>query len=190
MSETDLSVLCGYDWHWDSKNENIITFGEDGSGKLICRAELNVWIAAEFDWKLLGIGANKQQSDEDKRWWRSGRNVDPRTETVLMLEMTLTKRRIPSLGEADMSRYTINEDILTDDAFKSKRMHITLETGTFGTQFDARQKEELPETPKFKYRLTFDVSPYPKRNQWKDPDGAPDAMKFWEWTQFCGCQIG
>ncbi|WYZ43723.1 hypothetical protein EsH8_VII_000159 [Colletotrichum jinshuiense] len=190
MSEDSLSILCGQTWHWDSRDENQIIFGDNGIGKLICRSELNVWIAAEFDWKLLGIGKNDQQNAGERRWWSSGlASGGGGTETRLMLEIALAKRRIANLGDAEMSRYKINEEVLTDEAFLPKKFVVTLQSGKFKTQFDALGKTELPGTPRFGFRLVFDQSPYPRRNQWREPDGAPDAMKFWEWTEFCGGEI-
>jgi hypothetical protein len=31
----------------------------------------------------------------------------------------------------------------------------------------------------------FDKLPYPPRKEWREPEGAPDAMKMWEWKEFC-----
>ncbi|KAI1631723.1 hypothetical protein F4809DRAFT_148976 [Biscogniauxia mediterranea] len=191
MSNESREVLCGETWYWDSRDENQIIFSQDGTGKLICRAELNVWIAAEFDWKFLGIGTSGRGSVESWGGGKSESEVDG-ADSQFMLEMTLTKRRIPTLGMAQMDRYRINEEILTDETFAPKRYAVTLEAGEFITQFDTISRPEgdlLPGTPKFKFRLTFDSSPYPRREEWREPEGAPDAFKFWEWNQFCGGKL-
>jgi hypothetical protein len=105
------------------------------------------------------------------------------------IELTLTKRRIPKLGNAEMHNYKINESLLTDDAFLPKTYTVRLEKGEFITPYDAMRTEEIPNTPAFALRLVFDKSPYPPRDEWKEPDGAPDAIKFWEWKEFCGRQL-
>ncbi|KAM0275040.1 hypothetical protein ACHAQH_007601 [Verticillium albo-atrum] len=185
MSEDPLSILCSQIWHWDSREESQITFRQDSTGELICRAELNVWIAAELEWKVLGLGT-AEAAKGFKGWWENSKN-QPRTQ--LMLEITLTKRSIPNIGNAQMDRYSINESLIIDRAFRPKRYTVTLEVGKFTTQYDEILENKSSVTPRFKYRLDFNISPYPAREEWKDPEGAPDAMKFWEWTKFCAGQL-
>ncbi|QLI70275.1 uncharacterized protein G6M90_00g079150 [Metarhizium brunneum] len=54
------------------------------------------------------------------------------------VDMTLTKRRIPSLGNADMSKYNINESLLAQAAFEPKTYTITLDQGNFLSPYDAQ----------------------------------------------------
>ncbi|EFY94155.1 hypothetical protein X797_011667 [Metarhizium robertsii] len=184
MQESLLSILCSETWHWDSEDASQISFNENGTGKLICRAELNVWIAAEFDWQPHDKQALSQMVDLAKR---DGSPIDFQTK----VNMTLTKRRIPSLGNADMSKYNINESLLAQAAFEPKTYTITLDQGTFFSPYDAQFPGAQTEfTPLFRLRLTFDTSPFPPRCEWQEPRGAPDALKFWEWKQFCGREIG
>lgn len=152
--------------------------------QLVCRAELNVWIAAEFDWKQ---GSNQTPKTSD-----TTRDSFDKPDIVghADIEMTLTKRRIPRLRGADMERYIINEALLTDDAFLPRTYHLSLEKGVFLAPFDAMQPSDFLYTPRFAYRLSFDKSPYPPRQEWREPEGAPDAFRFWEWKQFCSGQIG
>ncbi|TFL04960.1 hypothetical protein BDV98DRAFT_601408 [Pterulicium gracile] len=90
----------------------------------------------------------------------------------------------------DMSNYTINEALLTDDAFLPKSYIVSLEKGRFITAFDQLgEPRRLEYTPEYALRLTFDRSPYPPREEWRRPEGAPDAMKFWEWREFCGGKL-
>ncbi|KAM3497140.1 hypothetical protein MY10362_009493 [Beauveria mimosiformis] len=183
MQESFLSLLCSETWHRDSEDANQITFYENGTGKLICRTELNVWIAAEFDW---------QPHDQV-----FGRMVDIATHAgsqaniEAKVDMTLTQRRIPKIGNADMSKYNINESLLVPAAFQPKTYTITLDKGDFVSPYDAQFPDCLTEhTPRFQLRLTFDTSPYPPRCEWRNPQEGPDAIKFWEWKQFCGRMLG
>ncbi|KAB8233202.1 hypothetical protein BDV23DRAFT_146128 [Aspergillus alliaceus] len=177
MSDTLLSVLTGESWSWDSDDANQITFNKDGTGTLICRAELNVWIAAEFDWKPQDAECLEQRID-----LASNTPKHPSLLSQCTIEITLTKRRIPRLGDVDMQKRIINEELLTDAAFLPKQYAIKLEVGQFLSAFDAR--EHVKCAPRFARRITFDKSPYPPREEWKNPDGAPDALKFWEWKEF------
>jgi len=80
----------------------------------------------------------------------------------------------------------MNELLLTDDAFLPKTYTISLEKGNFLSPHDASIPFENEFTPRFALRLVFDKSPYPPRHEWKEPDGAPDMVKMWEWKEFCG----
>ncbi|KAK2591897.1 hypothetical protein QQS21_010421 [Conoideocrella luteorostrata] len=181
MEETWLSILCGQPWLWDSDGANQISFAEDGTGDLICRPELNVWIAAEFDWKSCD-GKLSQTIDITRT---NNKTIQAQ------IELTLTKRRIPRIGAAKMAEDTINESLLKDSAFQPKSYTLALENDIFLSQFDSINARHLPShTPRFGFRLVFDKSPYPPRDEWKEPGGAQEALKFWEWTEFCARQIG
>ncbi|EGX91065.1 epoxide hydrolase [Cordyceps militaris CM01] len=147
---------------------------------LICRTELNVWIAAEFDWQPHGQQVFSRMVDAAKH------DSSP-VNLQAKVDMTLTQRRIPKIGNADMSKYNINESLLVQAAFEPKTYTMTLEKGTFLSPCDAQFPEYLTEhTPRFQLRLTFDTSPYPPRCEWQKPQEGPDAIRFWEWKQFCG----
>ncbi|OAA72184.1 hypothetical protein ISF_01257 [Cordyceps fumosorosea ARSEF 2679] len=185
MQESLSSLLCSETWHYDSDYANHIIFHENGTGKLICRTELNVWIAAEFDWQPHDQQAFSQTVDIAKY------DSSPASLQTTKVDMTLTQRRIPKLGNVDMSKYKINESLLVEAAFQPKTYTFTLEKGNFFTPYDAQSPEGLTEfTPRFQLRLTFDTSPYPPRDEWKKPEEGPDSIKFWEWKQFCGRRLG
>lgn len=76
----------------------------------------------------------------------------------------------------------MNEALLTDEAFTPRHYLLVLERGFFITTDDGALKNKM--APRYSYRLRFDASPYPSREKWKDPTGAPDALKFWEWKDF------
>ena len=98
----------------------------------------------------------------------------------------------------------INDALLTDDAFLPKVYTLQLEKGRFRTQYDRFLPNEASwldsakwlvekalyggqkTAPWYAYKLTFDISPYPPRSEWKNTEGGgvPDAFKFWEWTEF------
>ena len=157
--------------------------------QLVCRSELNIWIAAEIEWKLLSPGAAEQDIDtsnendprEKYNWAKNQKAVQVAKVDV---EITLTKRRISTISE----KPKINELLLTDEAFLPKQYTLRLEKGVFHPY--ELEKLRIPEwSPTFGLRLTFDKSPYPTREEWKKPEGAPDAFKFWEWTMFLGRKI-
>ncbi|PGH17862.1 hypothetical protein AJ80_04685 [Polytolypa hystricis UAMH7299] len=184
-NESLLSILCSGGWFWDSGRSNEIKFNEDGTGTLICRLELNVWIATEIDWKFKNPESLQQVVDLSGK----PRKKHPQSLSKFDLEITLTKRRIPKLLQVDMYRVKLNEELLKDDAFVPKTYSIHLKKGDFLTDADARMDKQLPYTPHFWLRLVFDKSPYPPRKEWKEPSGAPDSCKFWEWKEFCGRQL-
>ena len=82
--------------------------------------------------------------------------------------------------------WKLNESLLTDEAFKPKTFSVMLEKGNFLTPQDEMLSAEDKYTPRFAFRPEFDRSPYPPRSEWKEPQGAPDAMKMWEWKDFVG----
>ncbi|KAI9811697.1 MAG: hypothetical protein M1826_003108 [Phylliscum demangeonii] len=183
MSETLLSSLCGEDaWYW-LYTSNTIKFNPNGTGEIVSRYELVIWIAAEFERKSLspksldqvvdvsGIGATRKH---------------PQPISQFDIELTLAKRIIPRMRGPETQTRRINESLLTDDVFLPKTYTVRLEKGNFLAPCDAMFPEHEDQyTPRFALRLVFDQSPYPPRHEWKDPSGGPDAMKMWEWKEFC-----
>ncbi|KAI9833359.1 MAG: hypothetical protein M1819_003754 [Sarea resinae] len=166
MSENLRSILCGEDhWHWDTDNANTIKFNEDGTG------ELNIFIAAEFAWEpknptsLGGIGGTRR---------------NPHPISQFGIEMTLAKRATPRMREPQWRGWLINELLITDGAFLPKACTVKLEKGNFLTPYtiDYIISGEGPYTPHYAIRLAFDKSPYPPRQEWKEPTGAPDSLKM------------
>ncbi|KAI8631215.1 hypothetical protein F5Y19DRAFT_473613 [Xylariaceae sp. FL1651] len=192
MPETLQSILCSETWVWDPNGSCQITFDKSGTGKLICRSEASVFIAAEFDWELASPTSPAAAA-------LSAIAVDPASPTHLVtlpLTITLTKRRIPYLGDFATSRVLrLNEDLLHDSAFAPRTYAVRVERGDFlstpDTGSSQTQQRELPKfTPRFALRLVFDASPYPPAEAWRDPDGAPASFKVWEFTEFCGRPCG
>ena len=106
------------------------------------------------------------------------------------MQITLTKRcwdpAIPKRG------HQINDAVLTDDAFAPRKYTLTLEHGRFVTadqaMLPAAQLDSYTEW--FAFRLSFNPSPYPSREQWKAAAGvAADALGFWEWKEFCSGRL-
>jgi len=144
--------------------------------QLISRAEANVWIAAEIIWKPL--------QDEAGSFDESF-GLDSTESKQCILEITLTKN--PSTSLRSLAGYHINEALLEEEAFQPKTFQVRLEQGRFLTPFD--RSYGLTENPEFGLQLSFEPSPYPPREQWKTPKGAPDAMKFWERKTFCSKRL-
>lgn len=84
----------------------------------------------------------------------------------------------------------MNESLLTDGAFLPKAYTTRLEKGSFLTTYDAILSEEEGQcTPRFALRLEFDMSAFPPRHGWKEPDGASDAVRMWDWKSFYSRQL-
>lgn len=200
MSEFLLSILCGEErWYWDPHGGCTIQFNEDGTGevntttqilslgtswtvpKLLCSAELQVWIAVEFKWKLHNIESLDDTIDfsnviDDARMDR------PRLISRFNIELTLAKRCIPRFRQSERGR-TFNESLLVDDAFLPKTYIIKLEKGLFKTPYDVIENEY---TQRWALRLVFEPSPYPPLEEWKGAKGYAEGHKFWERKEFCG----
>lgn len=124
------------------------------------------------------------------------------TAAEFQIEITLTKRRPASWG-AKVERLRINEHNLTEAAFAPKTYRVALERGVFRSRedlaraggggaygTDAAQPQMPAWAEQFALRLVFlDQSPYPSREEWKQPEGMPDANKPWEWKEFCGRRL-
>ncbi|KAI1181489.1 hypothetical protein F5B17DRAFT_425115 [Nemania serpens] len=173
MGESLRSILCRQPWNYDSEGQCKIKFNEDGSGELVCRREIPIFIAAQIQWRVLSDASLLDQSVT--------KDQDDGIQRPLEVEITLTRNRSPWVS----AKPKINEHLLSEEAFLPKTYRVRLETGVFIAPRDLSSREATSESvPKYAYRLTFDKSPYPPREQWKDTTGAPDAIKFWEWTEF------
>lgn len=71
---------------------------------------------------------------------------------------------------------------LTDAAFQPKLYSIRIEKGNFTEPCFAGS--ESPLRPRYALRLLFDRSPYPPREEWREPGGGPDSGQFWGHTEF------
>ncbi|KAI3324343.1 hypothetical protein HD806DRAFT_65943 [Xylariaceae sp. AK1471] len=206
MPETLQSILCGETWVWDSQNSCQITFDANETGKLIFRSEASVFIAAEFDWELaLPSSASSPTPSTSTATPTSALtaisidltspSLSPSQTITLSLKITLSKRRIPYLGDLPTSRIQkLNEDLLHDSAFLPRTYSVRLERGDFIPTADVRrtqpQRALSDSTLRYALRLVFDPSPYPPAEAWKDPRGGPVAIKPWEFTEFCGRPCG
>ncbi|KAE8402365.1 hypothetical protein BDV37DRAFT_284846 [Aspergillus pseudonomiae] len=100
--------------------------------------------------------------------------------------MTLTTRRPTTLGDS-INRRVINEQLLTDAAFLPKEYTVTLEAGRFLCASDVGGG--YSDSPRYGARLSFDKSPYPPREEWKETGGGVGANRFWEWREFCSRRV-
>jgi hypothetical protein len=151
---------------------------------LTCKYENNVWIACEISWKAKDPNALQQVIT----------STNPSSLiSQFALEITLQKRRISSLQDARWDKSELNEKLLTDAAFQPKTYTLRLEQGRFRTPHDLlNDGKNTPDwAPWYAFRLVFDVSPYPPRQEWKwaDEKPVPDVYKFWEWKEFCNREL-
>jgi hypothetical protein len=148
--------------------------------KLVARCEFNIFIAAEIQWRLCSPNALTDKIDI---------GITPpypshsRLVGKFNIEMTLTTRRV-GVGAVDMGKVRINECQLTEKAFLPNQYTVRVEQGKFMAVNDVPFVRELPCISTYSYRLIFDPSPFPPQHMWKDPAGAPESIRFWEWTQF------
>ncbi|KAK7045980.1 hypothetical protein VNI00_006975 [Paramarasmius palmivorus] len=165
--EALLSSLC-QSWHWDSDGEHTITFNSGGTGQLVSRAEMSVWIASQFTWKAIDSPATTADNQ-------------------LAIQIQLTQTRIPPW---DSPTFTgrINEQVLIGEAFVPKSYLVTIERGSFIAPWDA-QHMRRGAAPKYAFQLTFDQSPYPPRKEWREPEGGPDTLKIWDKKTFCAGKV-
>ncbi|RAL04508.1 uncharacterized protein BO80DRAFT_398782 [Aspergillus ibericus CBS 121593] len=174
MTES-LSILTEEPWFWDPFQRNEIKFHPDGTGDLICRYETQTWIMARFDWSLPQPPSTFTNNNT------SGSKTDLLAHFPITL--TLTKCLIPN---SHIPQYTkINEALLTDEAFRSKTYTVRLEKGAFITQHDVMYADSKWNAARYAMRLVFDKSPYPPREEWREVNGALEAFRVWEWTEFC-----
>lgn len=113
---------------------------------------------------------------------------EPRLAAVFELEMTLTARRVDSMDAETRARYRINEAVLAPAAFLPKIYTVRMDKGNFrAPPFEERGSSGGPFARKFLFRLRFDPSPYPPREEWRaEAGGGPDSLRMWEWRDFCG----
>ncbi|RYP13636.1 hypothetical protein DL767_010646 [Monosporascus sp. MG133] len=185
-NETLTAVLCEDHWQIDSERRSYITFKADGSGQIVLRRDMPIAICAEIEWRPV----NPKSFDDVNLDIDNGADGGPSSSVVaeFEIEITLTKRRPASWGPK-VERLRINEHQLTEDAFVPKAYRVTLERGEFRSREDLSRfpASEMPVwAERFALRLLFDKSPYPPRQEWKQPEGMPDANKVWEWKEFCG----
>ncbi|PYI08320.1 hypothetical protein BO78DRAFT_416770 [Aspergillus sclerotiicarbonarius CBS 121057] len=169
--ETLRSILCAETWDWNDGTTSI-TFYENGTGKLFCTTELNVWIIAEVDWKPHNPDTLDQVVVLDNKSWK------PTIIREFSIEMTLTTRRPPGTDYKGV----LNEGWLNDEAFRPKTYNIKLEQGRFRNQFDIMHK--VRNGSQYALRLAFDPSPLPPDEEWNERSLGPHAMKLWEYTEF------
>lgn len=146
--------------------------------KLICCVELNVWIAAETEWKFQNPECSNKMIEIgniiDNQGSIFGWHKNPQPLHQFSIEMTLKRKCIPRIQAMG---YSLGEHFITQEAFKPKTFNVKLEKGNFSTSHG-----------QYGLRLVFDPSPYPPRSEWKDAYG-PDAMKMWEWKNFVGRKL-
>ena len=151
------------------------------TGKLYCIIEFQIFIAAEFDWKALGPSLEERKVKTN--------NASPDTPIELAqveIELTLSTRPASRLEPQAISNLCMNQDWLTDDAFKAKKFTITLEQGRFTSPNEIHSYESKP---RYELRLVFSPSVFPPESEWKEPRNAAAAYRFWEWNEFCSREL-
>ncbi|PYH49896.1 uncharacterized protein BP01DRAFT_8864 [Aspergillus saccharolyticus JOP 1030-1] len=83
----------------------------------------------------------------------------------------------------------INEALLTEKAFEPKAFTLRLERGSFLTQHDRTGDIYGDDHLEMGLRLTFDRSPYPQPDEWREMTSSLQAHKMWEWNEFCCLQL-
>ncbi|OOF93086.1 hypothetical protein ASPCADRAFT_132800 [Aspergillus carbonarius ITEM 5010] len=178
-SQTIRSILFEESWeyHWQSR----IIFHADGTGTLIACGELCSFIGLHFNWKIHNPDYLDQVIDPNTHTGRP-----PQTVCEFSVEITYTTRRPTEFNNRNMRM--LNEGTLTAQAFRPKTFQIRLEHGRFFTQWETQRTGVPRWSHPYAWRLVFDRSPYPPREEWTMAwgDGMLDFQRFWERTEFCG----
>lgn len=152
--------------------------------KLLCVIELSVFIAVEFDWKVLD-----PPPTENKVSLSGGSPTTPTQIAQMEIEMTWTKRLPPRLRQSDLSNLPTAEHWFTDEAFQTKRFTVHLQQGRFPAPTRSDATDGFLDRQRFSLRLAFSPSVFPPQSEWKEPDGAPAAYQFWQWNEFCSREL-
>ncbi|KAI0887520.1 uncharacterized protein GGS22DRAFT_110608 [Annulohypoxylon maeteangense] len=181
MNEALRSILSGGDEWYHNSDGRHIKFNKDGTGELWCRSNFNYWILAVIEWKAIKPPHGPSQIVEfpnqvPNTVW----NKAPQLLGHLDIEITLTKR-LPKVAETSVLAQGngINERNLTDDAFQTRLFTVRIEKGNFVEPACIGHSNW-----RYELRLTFDKSPYPPREQWKDTEYGPDQGQYWNIVEF------
>ncbi|KAF2136592.1 uncharacterized protein K452DRAFT_237228 [Aplosporella prunicola CBS 121167] len=193
MTETLLSVLCRDPWCYDRIDGHEIRFRNDGTGYLVLRYELSVPIAAEIEWKS---PAPLKEIKVDMH--AKGQEVLAQFD----IELTLTKRVMAEPGIYPNPAYKRNEHFLTEGAFVPKKYTVSIQKGKFFAPLPEKNAGSywMPGGPfgipdkswqcdRFALRLTFDKSPYPPYDDWKDCPLRNGDPKPWTYTAFSSWKL-
>ncbi|KAK7055905.1 hypothetical protein R3P38DRAFT_1370950 [Favolaschia claudopus] len=191
-------ILCAEEaWHWDTYDGHKLIFHRDGTGVITSHAELNIWIYAIFEWKVHDPANSVHHTPHPhptpprpcalgsimRKLLTIFRRPTP-PELRASIEFTLTERRpnVPSHPSFSLSKENLNEYFLLPIAFEPRILHLTVErNGCFPAGFGSVPQRRS----RFRSRLTFDVSPYPARQAWRehclkmvDSMGQPGMRRF------------
>ncbi|KAK7981193.1 hypothetical protein PG989_013650 [Apiospora arundinis] len=185
--DTALSVLCDPElWGWDERPFCSISFNRDGTGTLRAGSELCVFIAAETEWKLKTAGVLDAPVDLGRSSTKDGSTLG-----IFDMEITLTTRVHPLLKDHFQDGDLVNEKALTETAFIPKTFNIKLERGHFAEPALSMTKEQPFRGPKYQFRLVFDKSPFPPREEWTEGGRFPaEQCRFWDCKEFVAGEVG
>ncbi len=148
---------------------------------MVCVLAEHLFIPYGTTWKALDPSALDRVVDTTTigAIWRK-----PILVGQLDIELTLEKRIVDWFGGVAWHAHTSK---LTDDAFVPKTYTISLEKGNFAlpilsspTRFDRG----------YMFRLSFDRSPYPPRNEWTGRFPEDQLTKLREVKAFVGRSLG
>lgn len=154
--------------------------------QIISRGELNLWIAAFTQWKILEVilqNPDALNTSVPSPTLISKMLGSDASLTVLKakIQMTLSHDRMTTLYGNNISDRRINEDLLLEKAFETKEYMITLRHGHFPTQKTREKKPTL-----HAFEIAFDKSPMPAQDEWRPEQAAMvESMRQYEMTSFC-----
>ncbi|KAJ7159999.1 hypothetical protein C8R43DRAFT_1177595 [Mycena crocata] len=194
LSPTINNLLC-QSWYWDSDHCHTITFKEDGSGEILSRGELNLWIAAFTQWKVIEVMLQDTQALDaplpETTFMSKMLGSAPRHVTILKarVEITLSRNRMTMLWGHDITGRRINDDLLLDEAFQTKQYNITVRRGRFANQHATKRNQPKPTLHALE--MMFDKSPLPAKDEWKPEQQAMvESIRQYEITSFCAQELG
>jgi hypothetical protein len=145
------------------------------------------FILSQFEWKSTIVESTDKTPENEH---------SPHLLGVLNLEITITNRLPPHAQETHARNTMVNSGSLLDDVFLPKSFTVRIEQGAFvlpGSTIDSlTETSELVQqnyepVPRFRKRLVFDKSPYPRESEWKDSwkeNWMMPDWNIWECTEF------
>lgn len=156
---------------------------------------------AETEWKcsdgaaVLDRDATAGQDDSSQMSKKEEGQIDFIAD--IHIEITITKRVISRLRSKE--GLYLNDCYLRDQVFDTPRRYSArLEMGVFATTMEVKTDYIPPWAPRYKYRLSFDKSPYPQAEDWFDDEEDVDGhyrllplppLPFSEWKELCSGKL-
>ncbi|KDR81166.1 hypothetical protein GALMADRAFT_136208 [Galerina marginata CBS 339.88] len=188
-----VNLLCR-PWHADSYDGHVILLQPDGTGEITSQAELNLFLAAHIEWKIINSTSVPESSAQSHSLLSRFKTASAPKVLDATIEITITKQSgplslIPIIGEH--AQAMVGGHLLLASAFKPRVFNIIVERGEFVPPLGFDRKKPRRPFPLFGLRLVFDESPYPGKGGWQPERAAMlEDMRQFEKTAFVAERLG